>query len=108
MKKLLAIAILGLFWCNVVYSAMIDFAVKISGATGADQWVYFSGATGADEWWHVIGACRNSPDVWIYPSGATGADKWVYISGATGADKTVCISNPNDLDNEMLETLGLR
>ena len=35
-------------------------------------------------------------------------DLSVKISGSAGADKWVCISNPNQLDQEMLETLGLR
>ena len=90
-------------------SVTVDLSVKISGSAGADEWVYFSGSAGADEWWYVVGECNHlSPDVWIYPSGSAGADKWVYISGSAGADKWVCISNPNQLDQEMLETLGLR
>ena len=88
---------LGLFYFGSANSVTVDLSVKISGSAGAD------------EWWYVVGECNHlSPDVWIYPSGSAGADKWVYISGSAGADKWVCISNPNQLDQEMLETLGLR
>ena len=82
MKKILVIAFLGLFYFGSANSVTVDLSVKISGSTGADAWVYFSGSSGADE--------------------------WVYISGSAGADKWVCISNPDQLDQEMLETLGLR
>ena len=47
-------------------------------------------------------------DLSVKISGSAGADEWVYFSGSAGADKWVCISNPNQLDQEMLETLGLR
>ena len=109
MKKILRIALLGLFYFGSANSVTVDLSVKISGRSGADAWVYFSGSSGADEWWYVVGKCNHLwPDVWIYPSGSAGADKWVYISGSAGADKWVCISNPDQLGQEMLETLGLR
>jgi len=111
MKRLLVLPVLlltllvgNLFTWNAL-SQTVDFAVQVNPIIG-DLSITINPIIG-DESWVVLGGCsRNQPNLTVTINPIIG-DKSITINPIVG-DKTVCITNPEDLDEETLELLGLK
>ncbi len=94
-----------------VFAQTVDFAVRVTDyVSTADKIIYRTDyVSTADEIWNVWGGCSNRPNLTIYITDyVSSADKIIYITDyVSTADKTVCITNPKDLDEETLKDLGL-
>ena len=127
MKKLLGILFLSLLLSGNAHAQTIDFAVhisepgSISSLMGTDLEIEIldsgsmSSLLGDTEKWQVVGACSNMPNITVEIidpgsiSSILGDAKKIEIieNSIFGADKKICITNANDLDNDMLRILKL-
>ena len=97
----------------------IDYAVKVASgfvAISADRKIEIVegfAAISADQKWEIIGACSNRPNLTVEiveGFAAISADQKIEIVegfAAISADKKICITNPRELDREILRKLKL-
>jgi Uri superfamily endonuclease len=105
MKKLLVIVVLSLLFSNVAYSG--TYAVKIKEFGIADMTIKMKEFGIADETWKIKGSCRSAVSYTTIKIKEFGiADKTVKVKTYGIADKDICIKNPNDAPNWLLEMLN--
>ena len=90
-------------------SADVDLAIYVSNYAGSEgRYIYITNnSENADENWYIVSTCPRKPDVAVYISHMPVAmEQYIFVSKTeSNADKTVCISNLDDLDEEMLRLL---
>jgi hypothetical protein len=105
MKKLLGIVVLGLLWCNVGYSG--TYAIKIKEYGIADMTVKMKEYGIADETWKIKGSCSGAGSYTTIKIKEYGiADMTVKVKEYGIADKDICIKNPSDAPDWLLEMLN--
>ena len=102
-KLLITISVLLFLGSPFANAQSIHFAIKVVDYV-ADKRIQIVDYV-ADERWKVVGGCSNSPNLRIQIVDYV-ADKRIKIVDYV-ADKRVCITNPEELDEETLRILGL-
>jgi len=105
MKKLLKIVVLFMLFSNVGHTG--TYAVKIKEYGIADMTVKMKEYGIADEIWKIKGSCRSALSYTTIKIKEYGiADMTVKVKSYGISDKDICIKNPNDAPEWLLEMLN--
>ena len=103
--RVFVIVLILLFLFNTVLHSQ-TYAIKINKFGLADMSVEFTKFGLADETWKIVGSCKsaiNPTSIEIIKFGL--ADKTIQISKYGLADRDICITNPEDLPDHVLQML---
>ena len=113
MRQLLSASVcfLLLFSSHVLIAETIDYAIHVTAYAGTEgRYIYITrDPNKARESWHLVGNCSSSPNLSVYISLMPVAnEQYVFLTDApAGADKIVCITNIEELEENMLRALQI-
>ena len=113
MRQLLSTSVyfLLLLCPHVLIAETVDYAIHVTAYAGTEgRYIYITrDPKKARESWHLVGGCSDAPNLSVYISLMPVAkEQYVFLTDApAGADKIVCISNIDELDENMLRALQI-
>ena len=113
MRKLLSISacVFSLVSPHVLIADTVDYAIHVTAYAGTEgRYIYITQDRGkARESWYLVGGCSDAPNLSVYISlMPVATEQYIFLTESpTAADKIVCITNTEELDENMLRALKI-
>ena len=104
-------SVLYLLVPHVSIAEAVDYAIHVTAYAGTEgRYIYITrDPSKARERWFLVGSCSNAPNLSVYISLIPVAnEQYIFLTDTPSvADRIVCITNTEDLDENILRALQI-